>query len=321
MLSYFAGAQNQPQNPFFFFIVDNQPYQTLENSISLTQGIPYDDPSYLVPLGFEFEYLGDFYDSLVFAGIDSYGAELAFFKSVPGYPVHLISPYMMDIIDGQINGSKADSDIRYWVDGEVGNRVFYLEWSNVGFYNEGDPYSMRMNFMMRLYEGTNAIEFHYGSRTELDHNIITDYEGVPVVFTKNVDENEQSIESMQALSGNPSNPTLLEYTNVGDFIMGEQLVETPFENTVYRFNPLFINTNETDENEIKTYPNPANEKLYVQIDQPGLVTLWNATGQKVYESFFTQGLNEVDVAALPTGLYFLKKVNEEKELVKKLIIN
>ncbi len=319
--SYFLVAQNEPTEPFFFFLVDNQPYEPLVNSISLNDGIPYDDPDFIVPIGFDFNYLGDDYDSLAFGGIDGYGAELVFFKSIPGYPMHLISPYMMDVIDGGADGTEALSDVRYWLEGDPGNRTFFLEWSNVGFFNEDEPYSMRMNFMMRLFEGSNAIEFHYGQRNDLDHDVITDYDGVPVVFTKNVDQNEMSLEKMQGLSGNPADPTLLEYPTFPDFLMATHLTETPAENTVYRFNPYSVNIEESTKEEWKVYPNPARDQVFVELQEASFITLWNATGEKVYDQMHPAGFSPIQVMNFSEGLYFLKKQNGEKELVKKLIIN
>ena len=312
----------QISNPFFFLTIGQDVYSPLNNQNSLTQGIPYDDPEYVVPIGFDFDYLGYTYQTLYFAGVDSYGMELEFRGADDTYPVCRISPCMLDIIDGQYDvDGKADSDIRYEVVGPPGNQVFKLEWSNVAFYNEGDPYSMRLNVQMWLYQSTGIIEFRYGPRTELDYDVILDYAGVPVMFMRNVNMDDGTWEAAQALLGTPSDP---EFTEIqSDFDLNESLYlsAVPDNGVVYTFSPLIVNLEES-EKELQVFPNPADETLYIQRD--GFINqqamLYNSQGQMVSMVQLRSSLERLDVRDLPAGVYFLNIFDKNNSHVEKVVI-
>lgn len=58
--------------------------------------------------------------------------------------------------------------MKYKVDGPVGKRVATFQWNNLCFYYGDYPYSYeyhntRMDFQIKLYEGSNEIEIHYGN--------------------------------------------------------------------------------------------------------------------------------------------------------------
>lgn len=312
----------QISDPFFFLSIGQDTYSPLSNQNSLTQGIPYDDPEYIVPIGFDFDYLGYTYQTLYFAGVDSYGMELEFRGADDTYPVCRISPCMLDIIDGQYDAEgKADSDIRYEVVGPPGNQVFKLEWSNVAFYNEGAPYSMRLNVQMWLYQSTGIIEFRYGPRTELDYDVILDYAGVPVMFTRNVNMDDGTWEAAQALLGTPTD---LEFTEIqNDFDLNESLYLSaiPDNGVVYTFSPLIVNVNES-EKELQIFPNPADETLYIQTD--GFINqqaiLYNSQGQLVTMTPLRNSLERLDVQDLPAGVYFLNIFDMNNSHVEKVVI-
>ena len=65
------------------------------------------------------------------------------------------------------------------------------------------------------------------------------------------------------------------------------------------------------------YPNPMNDILYIESDDVESVTVFNAVGQQV---LFVENRNEIDVAELNNGLYFVKLVdNKGNTLTKKII--
>ena len=78
--------------------------------------------------------------------------------------------------------------------------------------------------------------------------------------------------------------------------------------------------------EIKIYPNPANDYFYIQyneqndLNQLGEITIQNVNGQTI----LTQTLvnNKVDVSNLKTGLYFLQIKNKEGKILsnKRIVI-
>lgn len=312
----------QVSDPFFFLTIGQEVYTPLINQTSLTQGIPYDDPAYIVPIGFDFDYLGYTYQTLYFAGVDGYGMELEFRGEDDTYPVCRISPCMLDIVDGQYNvEGKADSDIRYEIVGPPGNQIFKLEWDNVAFYNEGDPYSMRLDVQMWLYQSTGIIEFRYGPRTELDYDVILDYAGVPVMFMRGVNQDDGTWEAAQALLGAPEDP---EFTDIqSDFDLNDSpyLSALPDNGVVYTFSPLVINV---EEENIKPqiFPNPADEALYINLQAYNnqQVKLYNSQGHLVAMSQITSSLERLDVQHLPAGVYFLNIFDKNTSHVEKVMI-
>ncbi len=313
---------SQVSNPFFFLTIGQDDYTPLSDQNSLTQGIPYDDPDYIVPIGFDFEYLGYSYQTLYFGGFDAYGMELEFRGEDPNYPVCFISPCMLDIIDGQYDDNgKADSDIRYEVQGPPGNQVFKLEWSNVAFYNQDAPYTMRMNVQMWLYQSTGMIEFRYGPRTELDYNIILDYEGLPIIFTRDVNTTDFTWEAAQALLGTPAAPEFTEIQNEFDLATSTFLNALPDDGVVYAFSPLTVGLKEENKS-IKVFPNPADDVLFIEREGYGKQDwhITNTSGQIVLQSQTQRQLESIDVSSLPAGVYFIQIFDNISSHVEKVVI-
>jgi hypothetical protein len=318
----FLSAAAQVSDPFFFLTIGEQAYTPLSNQNSLTQGIPYDDPEYIVPIGFDFEYLGYTYQTLYFAGVDSYGMELEFRGSDDTYPVCRISPCMLDIIDGQYNiEGKADSDIRYEIEGPPGNQVFKLEWNNVAFYNEGEPYSMRLDAQMWLYQSSGIIEFRYGPRTELDYNVILDYTGVPIMFMRNINMNDGTWEAAQALIGTPEDPEFTEIQNAFDLNDSPYLPALPNDGVVYTFSPLLVNLKEVEKN-LRVFPNPVDDMLFIELDGHGKQDwqLTNGQGQLVMSGQTQSNTERLDVSNISAGVYFLNIFDNNSSHVEKVVI-
>jgi hypothetical protein len=311
------------QDPYFELFVLSTDYVPLSNSTSLTQGIPYDDPEYEVNIGFEFDYLGNTFSNIIFGGYDGYGCELLFYSEGFTPPMHQISPYMMDIIDGQLdNNGKADSDIRYITEGEPGSRIFKLEWSNVGFYNEGSPYAMRMNLQVWLYEQDSAIEFYYGPRTTLDHSIISDYEGVPVSFMRNFSLDTYTWEDGFSLMGDPANPAWSNMNDEAALSTNQHLTETPSNGTVYRFFPLLVGVEETELKPVSIYPNPASDFIQVNrhTEEQSKATIYNSVGQIVWSNTITGMTNRIDLNGFSKGAYILQIENKNTVVTERFIV-
>jgi hypothetical protein len=74
------------------------------------------------------------------------------------------------------------------------------------------------------------------------------------------------------------------------------------------------------EESLKLFPIPANDRIIVQSSENYLVDkliLCNAFGQVISEVTS----NEMDVKNYPNGVYFMKVISSENEVVKKILIN
>jgi hypothetical protein len=325
LMTFVSNAQD---NPYFELFVSSSSYAQLENSTSLNQGLVWDDPDWSLPIGFDFEYLGYNFDSLLFYGYDAYGAELLFKNVSDGSPDCQISAYMLDLIDSEFdNNGKAASDVRYVLEGTPGSQIFKLEWSNVAFYNDdftSTNYTMRMNFQVWLFEQDNAIEFHYGPSLNLDNNVIQDYTGIPVTFIRNyVEVPAYAWEGAYMLTGDPTAPTWIYAATPGDFDNASFLTDTPVDGTVYRFIPMLVSINEqTALRNISVYPNPASDKININwpSEEQQLVQIFDALGRTVFTAQLNSGINSIDVSNWESGVYTLHIQQGDSLFVEKLMI-
>ncbi len=124
-----------------------------------------------VNIGFNFEYAGTNYTqlrintngwvSLNLSGTDANSPvnDRLFFAADP---VTALAPWWDNLL------ADGSSNVSYLTSGTAPNRVMTVEWNNVLAYNAGA--SARISFQVKLYEGTNAIEFCYGTAAAGAHN-------------------------------------------------------------------------------------------------------------------------------------------------------
>jgi hypothetical protein len=71
----------------------------------------------------------------------------------------------------------------------------------------------------------------------------------------------------------------------------------------------------------RIYPNPADDKLYLNIPFRGaLLRLVDPDGRLIMERVTARGLEEMDISRVASGSYFLHVCSEEGNLLVKLII-
>ena len=63
---------------------------------------------------------------------------------------------------------------------------------------------------------------------------------------------------------------------------------------------------------IKVYPNPAAERIFIQVQKATTVGIYDQLGRKVKSATLKQGLNSVDISNLSAGRYFGKLSSEEQ---------
>jgi len=89
--------------------------------------------------------------------------------------------------------------------------------------------------------------------------------------------------------------------------------------------PSYYNTDcslgfkEFDLSSVSIYPNPVNDKFYVNIQLKVDYTLSNYLGQEIRKGSLVSGTNELDTQSLASGLYLLKLETQEGSVTKKLI--
>jgi len=79
----------------------------------------------------------------------------------------IIAPFYEDLVCQGNPGNllSLNNSIHYETTGSIGSRVLTVEWSGMEIYNNAGP---NLNFQLKLYEGTNQIEFIYGEMEGFD---------------------------------------------------------------------------------------------------------------------------------------------------------
>ncbi|MDO5655921.1 MAG: hypothetical protein Q4G27_07255 [Flavobacteriaceae bacterium] len=81
------------------------------------------------------------------------------------------------------------SPISYVLEGEIGTRIFKMQYSNIGFREDIEANNISTdfaNFQLWLYESTNIIEVHFGESLITDNSL--DFQGNPGPFVALIPE-------------------------------------------------------------------------------------------------------------------------------------
>lgn len=285
--------------------VYQEPYVSLGTGFPITEGV-WNDPDYVVPIGFEFRFFDQVISTLVSLEDYTSGGTLA--TEPISNIASIMGVYGPDIVDRGYHTGSSMSSIYFGYSGSTGQRVFTQEWLNVGFYSGeivNDVYVDFIHFQLKLYEASGDIVFHFGPSSILHPEL--DYEGQAgpsLGLIKNLDlVGGVSAEEVMFLSGNPSNPLIVqEFSKV-------HLNGSIPENTVYRFSSGFTSTDDglTAAQNTWVHPNPTsgrlvmNEKVESQVIYP--IHIYNIQGQWVETIDAQVGM---DVGHLPHGIYVLK---------------
>jgi hypothetical protein len=291
--------------------VFNEPYQDLTDPISLNNGTVWDDPTYAIPLGFNFQISTHNFNT-VYIVEDYLGGTLSSSPDTGSGIAAYIALIGQDIIDLGFDSGISLSPLSYKLEGSAGSRILKIEFKNVGFY-EDSTISDFMNFQVWLYEGSNTIQYRYGPRQI--NNPVESYQGEtgPVVgFLPSFDNNLGELaEDGYAFEGNPANPTIV-VLHPGD-IFENALTGTIPNGTVYQFevNPLSVEENDTDN--FQLYPNPVKNRLLLQspITASLKVKIFNLEGKLLSnENLTVEKETSIDISQLQSGIYFLSIQDE-----------
>lgn len=76
------------------------------------------------------------------------------------------------------------------------------------------------------------------------------------------------------------------------------------------------------ENQFVFYPNPSNDRLYIDNyhrTKVDALSIYNMQGQRLVNQTLLEGKNEINISALSTGIYFIEVVNDYGIITKKII--
>ncbi len=207
-----------------------------------------------------------------------------------------IPPYIPDYF--LINGKSewqldADSSLR--VEGAQ-NDFIYLRLSNIGFYDNLYMFPPSLQAQIIVSDGR-PLPIAYSS----DSLFVSPGERYGVMLNPNA----QLIDSI-ALSYLNLNTGLIENTQFVDV-------------NINGYNSL----TENGDGGISIYPNPANDFIYIKLDEGlnnGTITITNAAGQKCWNQNITYQTEIINISELSAGLYFISVNTAHGKITKRIIV-
>ena len=308
LFSCFLGFNAMAQFPYEVSEF-TQPYEPLSDATLLELEPGWDDPE----MGIAIPFLGHLgsteFNQLFIAGT---GEMLAAIDEDDTFSV--LWPISIDVMDvaAAVDIDPEDfSTIGTQLYGEEPNRIFKIEWNNVGVYEEVAELGtaeQRANFQVWLYENDDIIEYHFGE-SNIDATIIESALTSGIIL--NFDQ--MSYEgTLFFASGNSDNPQWDLNTNFEAwFYGGETLSAMPSADMVYRFAPVSTDIEIATPSIARSwsaFPNPSPGPLIVQnySDEVLRITGHDITGKTVDAvSIAPYGSAELHLVDCPTGLYIV----------------
>ncbi|MDA0729551.1 MAG: T9SS type A sorting domain-containing protein [Bacteroidetes bacterium] len=306
-----ASVLSLAQAPYSTEII-NQGYAPLEEYSTLELYLGWDDPEEMLPIPFDMVIWGDTCELLMTGNLGEMILGM-------GNNSHLLAPVLSDICDvapADSTGQDA-SEIRHTVEGTAPDRVFKIEYHNVGFYSEvyGDSIStatQRATYQVWLHE-SGTITFHYGPSNITDPALVSDgfINGAGIIG--NFDPNTYEGELLMA-EGEADNPVFQEFTSVMAWYYGSSLGwgnTWPSEGTGYVFTPVETSwVASADDNllVLEAFPNPASDVLHVtsSLSTTSSISWIDANGRTVAQDILMPGINTLNISHLAPGMYVIQ---------------
>ena len=130
------------------------------------------------------------------------------------------------------------------------------------------------------------------------------------------------------LTANEKVPIKIEYANYEangsiklEWESASQLKEVIPQSQLFpKDGALALGDTQLTESPVHIYPNPANNKLYIETAEPSKIEIFNLLGQKIYQQEARSGLREVDVRTWRPGVYVVNINSNQQVYIQKLII-
>ncbi|MEO0724275.1 MAG: T9SS type A sorting domain-containing protein [Bacteroidota bacterium] len=319
LLSCLCLPLNGQEFPYELSVSDLE-YGSLTNADTFNVGI-WDDPELMIPLGFDFEFFGQTTNTFYNPGF--VGPILTPTKSLSNVP--LLNAFLHDLIDRGTGTGSSASPILYKTVMLAGQTVLIVEWQNAGFYDEIVGSGVNESFinMQLWFYDSGIIELCFGpSNIVADNDVFDGLPGPFIGMTQNFDIST-GFTSNWYLSGDPANPTV----SFNDFFSAEvpgSLDSHPAPNTLYRFAPITVGTNEERSLPavVQLFPNPASDYLRVNISRedvsgPLQLRVFNVVGELIQSRRLPPAAEdqlELDIRNLPAGTYQLQLTNGQQQL-------
>lgn len=279
-------------------------YSDLTGETSLSQGQLWDDPDFIVPIGFSFPFWGKQRNTIyVTDGVCSFDPD---FDTI-------VAPYLVDMIDRGYMGSVSQSPISYKNEMVGGINVFKLEFRNFGFFMESSELGTLNwygNVQLWLYEN-GTWEVHIGPSMIGDPFVAFWEEDGPAIGYGHITKNYW-------LTGMADNPTMTSFSS--PYV--EWMSSVPADGRIYRFeDPTSSIARVSDNTEFAVYPNPVSTQLGLTLPEGGTVELFDLAGKRVMaRSYNAEGKYSIELGTLAKGTYIVSLTTDSGGRASKRII-
>lgn len=315
----FAGKEKHANKPAtvqgskqagYNFSLRTGTYSNLTGATVLDTTANWDDPEFLVALGFGFNYFGFNFDSI-------WITDYAYFPDT-GFDNYIDAFYADFVSRDSLGGN---SSISYKTEGSPGSRILKVEWKDAGFFCELDSVGTTnsyTNVQLWLYEGSNIIEMHVGPNMINNAGVAYCGNNGPAFGIWN---GMGSTDEYYYLVGDPNNPSV---SSLGDTLLNG----TPSNGTIYRFTPdgsVGIADKRQSTLELNLFPNPVQDVLNIASPRPltGTVALevLDVQGKILFREAFHNGFQNADIITtdLQPGVYFIQLHHEEGMSYRKFL--
>ncbi len=314
-------------------------FEFLEGAVDANGGNTWDDPDVSIPVGFEYQMLGETYNSILLSSLGLGGWLIPYSGSGTPASFPIIMAYASDLVDinwdfENFSGSQpgGGSPLSYKTEGTPGNQIFKLEYRNAGFYNELSsedtiPDNI-INLQFWIYEATGSFEVRFGDSNIIDPGV-HDFNGPLIGLISNADIStypDTTIDTLYFLQGAPENPTIDTETGYSGFnnlyYNNDVLTGDPISGTVYRFQlgEEPVSTFDLLDATIDVFPSLTNDFVNVRTDEQISVQVFDVQGKLLQTQLAEQqSILQIDLSNYDNGNYFIKVISENGYAVKQVI--
>lgn len=257
-----------------------------------------------VPIGFDFEFLGQTFDTLRM----SENGFATFWNDT--LRLGFISFFDSDL--DNFSGNPALSPINYSLEGTPGDQIFKCEIVNSGFANDTNSLYF-VNAQLWLYENCNKFEVRIGE-SNATPSMLWNSNSSPYVGYGSYSSNELGL-----LTGDPTNPILLQSPSAINTMNA-----IPATGMVYTFSSCSVSLQSNSAEISKVYPNPVVSQFTIDLNELNTyssISILNLQGDHLKElmidgnSKMHLDLNEFSAGSYLVVLYS-EKGSETHRIVK-----
>lgn len=296
--------------------IENKTFVSLDNAEEIDAYNSDEEwPVFQIPIGFEFPFF-DITSNTIYSNANSFGGYTSLNDDEDN--LYMLVHFLANFIERGDSQNEILSPLRYKTEGTMPNRVFSLEYKDMGFFfgltDSSGIYLDYINIQVRLFEENGNIEFHIGPyvMNEDPDEVFDGFSGPFIGIMSMVQNNTGgNIGEVVSISGDINSPVISD----NPFAFMEWPIP---ENTVFTFSNMSTSINATNESKNKSglFPNPTNDKVTVIPDSNfDQIKLYNSFGQEVYST----RNNNFSISHLEKGVYYLKIISGSNEQTDKLI--